>query len=797
MGESVTMKLPPGFRFHPTDEELVVYYLKRKVGNRPIGLEVIAEVDLYKWEPWDLPDKAMVHSQDSEWYFYSPRDKKYPNGLRTNRATEAGYWKATGKDRNVKKAGRQVVGMKKTLVFYKGRAPHGERTDWVMHEYRLDEEECEKVNASQDMFVLCRVFKKSGPGPRSGEDRGPAAYVDDDDVSADKDASDFSKALQNIIVNPPAEQEPVKEEEQEAPPSAAATPEQLEALRTTLSVLDYPVANFAPPVVMEEQQNGVELLTNEEFQDALPQSNDGDEMFWNTFLDLPLTDFEIDYPHDMPSEPLIEPAPVPTGIPQTFQQVPMNDNDAWRAGAQAEVREEPVWNGDFSGIIPQSSTMAAGPSDTYIRLLHQELGIEDDNLPPLEEEQEMQGPYAPRRCRGRGRGLVADGPQRTLYMDNDFPGSAGEQSMPALVDLDANFEVQTPARMEENEQTMAWASVPGSVSTRSLSVGHDLNLGGSSGSHPSYLGETTSVETGSRSEMECLENTFEEAYESFTDYLADPSEYEDSFSQSTFNETVTSGTAPDPGSSSNTSPLIQGSTISRSEGLSSGGTSNTSPLIQGSSISRSEGLSSGGTASLASSGSQGGPPQPSEVSFDGSTPTDEVMLSKPLVASILKYLGAIPALPASASEVPEFTSEKTTKGKTSHLSDVVPTSYESIHVSAVTVTCTRSADGKQQVQTAVADCYGDSQGVYQQVVAGTWQSLPGEKGSVMQQQGQLEKQTRTTTSGVTNMQKRVVARGSNSGFVFVFALGVLSCLLYLLVAQGVYRITRHVVTYLF
>lgn len=49
------VSLPPGFRFHPTDEELVAYYLKRKINGRNIELEIIPEVDLYKCEPWDLP----------------------------------------------------------------------------------------------------------------------------------------------------------------------------------------------------------------------------------------------------------------------------------------------------------------------------------------------------------------------------------------------------------------------------------------------------------------------------------------------------------------------------------------------------------------------------------------------------------------------------------------------------------------------------------------------------------------------------------------------------------------------
>ncbi|KAF8412634.1 hypothetical protein HHK36_000603 [Tetracentron sinense] len=164
------MALPPGFRFHPTDEELVAYYLCRKINGGTIELEIIPVVDLYKCEPWDLPDKSYLPSTDMEWYFFSPRDRKYPNGSRTNRATRAGYWKATGKDRTVSSQNR-AVGMKKTLVYYSGRAPHGIRTNWVMHEYRLAESVCNTISSSKDAYALCRVFKKTIQAPKTKEEQ--------------------------------------------------------------------------------------------------------------------------------------------------------------------------------------------------------------------------------------------------------------------------------------------------------------------------------------------------------------------------------------------------------------------------------------------------------------------------------------------------------------------------------------------------------------------------------------------------------------------------------------------------
>uniref|UniRef100_A0A7N0V893 NAC domain-containing protein n=1 Tax=Kalanchoe fedtschenkoi TaxID=63787 RepID=A0A7N0V893_KALFE len=165
ISSSSSATLPPGFRFHPTDEELITYYLIKKVLDSNFTARAIAEVDLNKCEPWELPEKARMG--EKEWYFFSLRDRKYPTGLRTNRATEAGYWKATGKDREICSSKTlSLVGMKKTLVFYRGRAPKGEKSNWVMHEYRLEGKFAYHFlsRSSKDEWVISRVFQKTGVG---------------------------------------------------------------------------------------------------------------------------------------------------------------------------------------------------------------------------------------------------------------------------------------------------------------------------------------------------------------------------------------------------------------------------------------------------------------------------------------------------------------------------------------------------------------------------------------------------------------------------------------------------------
>ncbi|XP_030930098.1 NAC domain-containing protein 96-like [Quercus lobata] len=174
------LEVPVGYRFHPTDEELVNHYLRLKMqGGKDFEVRAIGEVNIYKHEPWDLPDLSVIPSDDQEWFFFCAWEIKFTNSNRSNRLTEKGYWKSTGKDRKIKARGtNNVIGTKKTLVFYVGRGRNGVRTPWVIHEYKPA-----TFLRHEKAFVLCRLFKKADV--RTNE-----APRDDGDVSSYA-ASDF------------------------------------------------------------------------------------------------------------------------------------------------------------------------------------------------------------------------------------------------------------------------------------------------------------------------------------------------------------------------------------------------------------------------------------------------------------------------------------------------------------------------------------------------------------------------------------------------------------------------------
>ncbi|AQK62074.1 NAC domain-containing protein 2 [Zea mays] len=203
MGQPVTRRrerdaeaeldLPPGFRFHPTDDELVEHYLCRKAAGQRLPVPIIAEVDLYRFDPWDLPERALFGAR--EWYFFTPRDRKYPNGSRPNRAAGDGYWKATGADKPVAPraaaADARTLGIKKALVFYAGKAPRGVKTDWIMHEYRLADagRRAKKGSLRLDDWVLCRLYNKKNEWEKMRLGKGAAAGAVKEEEAMDMSTS--------------------------------------------------------------------------------------------------------------------------------------------------------------------------------------------------------------------------------------------------------------------------------------------------------------------------------------------------------------------------------------------------------------------------------------------------------------------------------------------------------------------------------------------------------------------------------------------------------------------------------
>ncbi|KAL5572248.1 hypothetical protein UlMin_021845 [Ulmus minor] len=184
--------IPIGFRFHPTDEELICHYLKFKMLGVDSEVDhVIAEVDICKWEPWELPAKSIIRSDDSEWFFLCPRKSKSSNNNRSERSTKSGHWKITGPDRKIKgQTIRGDIGKKKTLTFYEGRGREKRRTNWVMHEYHP---EPDVPQPNQKAFVICRLKRKTDENANtSNRDEGePSANI----------SSDFEMQIDNVGIS--------------------------------------------------------------------------------------------------------------------------------------------------------------------------------------------------------------------------------------------------------------------------------------------------------------------------------------------------------------------------------------------------------------------------------------------------------------------------------------------------------------------------------------------------------------------------------------------------------------------
>ncbi|KAL5558455.1 hypothetical protein UlMin_034666 [Ulmus minor] len=299
--------VPPGFRFHPTEEELVGYYLKRKINSLKIDLDVIIDIDLYKIEPWDIQARCKLsYAEQNEWYFFSHKDKKYPTGTRTNRATAAGFWKATGRDKAVLSKNR-IIGMRKTLVFYKGRAPNGRKTDWIMHEYRL--QTSEHAPPQEEGWVVCRAFTKPTPSQRQGYEAWNHAYY----------VRENSHVNQHIMNVNPSNQTAGNIHH------CFGSTDHINLISDQLPQLDSPSSISANIAINNESfQHNTSGLISEDFEDE--RSNNGSSQFvdWKN-LDSLLATTSFQVPIDYPTSSFAS-SSLASMAPQNYQQETLNQH---------------------------------------------------------------------------------------------------------------------------------------------------------------------------------------------------------------------------------------------------------------------------------------------------------------------------------------------------------------------------------------------------------------------------------------------------------------------------------------
>ncbi|KAF9612417.1 hypothetical protein IFM89_039450 [Coptis chinensis] len=122
-----------------SDQEVVIS-LERIIDGAALPADVITDVNAYNSTPWELLDGI--------WYFSTLEEPK---------ATECGYWKVTGECHRIS-TNSSTIGSRLTLEFYTGQPPYGIKTNWVMHDYRINQKGLCEISNAKVFPSLCRVF---------------------------------------------------------------------------------------------------------------------------------------------------------------------------------------------------------------------------------------------------------------------------------------------------------------------------------------------------------------------------------------------------------------------------------------------------------------------------------------------------------------------------------------------------------------------------------------------------------------------------------------------------------------
>ncbi|KAF8716812.1 hypothetical protein HU200_025907 [Digitaria exilis] len=186
----------PGVWLVPTDEDLIVHYLERKLRGEPPPhrLHLSALIFVFFSLSLAVAKLGQGAAVEGAWYLFSPRERKFAGAMQPKRETDdgVGYWKAIGKEKLILGGadGMVVVGTKRALSYYEHiyeeDAEGSRRTVWNKYKptlWRMDEFVASNTNrpvgddtASDPMLV--GVIRSSPIINHGGSEEEPTSYGD-------------------------------------------------------------------------------------------------------------------------------------------------------------------------------------------------------------------------------------------------------------------------------------------------------------------------------------------------------------------------------------------------------------------------------------------------------------------------------------------------------------------------------------------------------------------------------------------------------------------------------------------
>ncbi|KAM1117383.1 hypothetical protein ACFX2I_007794 [Malus domestica] len=163
------MNLPAGYRFCPTDEELIMYYLQPKVNGKEVpgqGNSPVFDFDLYGvMEPWDIWEKFKTKRENdlklsNDLYCFTTLKLKTTEGTRICRTLRSGSkWNGENRPSEIKNSGSEdVIGHKKRFSYSKNGSDD-QQDRWIMYEFDIDQKLVLEPK-QENKIVLCMLRKK-------------------------------------------------------------------------------------------------------------------------------------------------------------------------------------------------------------------------------------------------------------------------------------------------------------------------------------------------------------------------------------------------------------------------------------------------------------------------------------------------------------------------------------------------------------------------------------------------------------------------------------------------------------